>query len=264
MEPLHIVKIGGDVTENESLLDDFLQAFTAEPGHKILVHGGGKSATAIAEKLGISQTLIDGRRITDGASLDVAVMVYAGSINKRIVAKLQALRINALGCTGADGNLVKSIRRAASSVDFGFVGDIAPGGVNIPQLRLLLESGFIPVFCAITHDGNGQLLNTNADTMAAGIAMALTEMYHVSLTYCFGKKGVLRNVNEESSVLPHLDPVGYQQLKAEGVIAAGMLPKLDNAFAALSGGVQKVTICHAANLHTGTVLSDITETVDPL
>jgi acetylglutamate kinase len=255
MNDLHVIKIGGDITANESLLHAFLQQFAAEPGLKILLHGGGKSATAMAAKMGLPQTLVDGRRITNAATLDIAVMVYAGLINKQIVARLQGQGYNAIGCSGADAGLVKSVRKAVLGwVDYGFAGDIGPEGVNCEQFVRLLELGMLPVLCSITHDGNGQLLNTNADTMAGAIASGLSHHYNVSLTYCFGKKGVLQDPDDDDSIVPVIDAAQYRFLREAGSISEGMIPKLETAFQALSSGVKAVTIRHALNVHPGTRL----------
>lgn len=254
METLHIFKIGGNVIDDQLLLEQFLADFGSVLGPKILIHGGGKKATTLAETLGIPQTMVDGRRITDAATLDVAVMVYAGLINKKIVARLQAIGCCAGGFSGADLNLVKANRRNHPEIDYGYVGDIPENGVNRRALAQLLEANRIPVFCAITHDGEGNLLNTNADTMAAQIAVAMARDYDVKLIYCFEKNGVLTDISREDSVLAVIDPERYEQLKADLTIAAGMIPKLDNAFNALENGVKQVRICHAGSFHSGTEL----------
>lgn len=248
MKKLHIIKIGGDVIDDPQLLSTFLKDFSALQGYRILVHGGGKLATNLADSLGIKQTLIDGRRITDAQTLNIAVMVYAGLINKTIVAKLQAVKCNALGFCGADGNLIKSKKRGKTGTDFGCVGDVLPGGVDVTYFEHLLLSGVVPVISPITHDGEGNLLNTNADSIATVIALAMNCLFDVRLTYCFKKKGVLRNTWDEESFIPLLNKQTYSELKAAGVISKGMIPKLDNAFQAAEEGIKKLVICHAADL----------------
>ena len=245
---LHIIKIGGNCIDDPHELGLFLSSFSSITGMKILVHGGGKMATKLATKLGIDQTMVDGKRLTDAQTLDIAVMVYAGLINKKIVAQLQAQKSNAMGFSGADGNLIQAFKRTSSSIDYGFVGDILKNGINIDLFETLLQNGIIPVVSPITHDGNGQLLNTNADTIASKIAIAFSQYYEVVLTYCFEKTGVLYAVEDEASYIPILTKEKFMQLKAEGIISKGMLPKLDNAFAALEQGVTQVTICNVQNL----------------
>ncbi len=248
MEKLHIVKIGGNIIDDPSSLEKFLKTFSEIPGHKILVHGGGKLATDLALTLGIPQTLVDGRRITDAETLNVAVMVYAGLVNKNIVATLQAYSCNAFGFCGADGNLLTATKREPTQVDYGWVGDIIPAHVNTKMLNHLLNADMVPVIAPITHDGKGQLLNTNADTMTSVIASAMALHYTVRLTYCFEKNGVLRDVDHEDSIIPVLKKEEYLKLKNEGIISNGMIPKLDNAFNALDAGIEQVNICHAKNL----------------
>lgn len=249
MEKLHILKIGGNVIDNPDLLDNFLADFAKIKEKKILVHGGGKLATQLAEKLSIPQTLIDGRRITNKDTLDLAVMVYAGLINKKIVAQLQALDCNAIGFCGADGNLIQSKKRVNSHVDFGHVGDLFTNSVNSELLDKLLSMGICPVFNAITHDGNGSLLNTNADTIASKLAISLANHYEIKLTYCFEKDGVLLNLDDNDSLLLNIQPSDYSKLKSENIIASGMIPKLDNAFEAIEQGVKQVKICHAKQIN---------------
>ncbi len=250
MKKLYIIKIGGNVINDKELLASFLKQFSLLDGFKILVHGGGKLATNLAQKLGVEQTLIEGRRITNAETLDIAVMVYAGLINKMIVAQLQALQINALGLSGADANLIQTSKRVHAQIDFGFVGDLAESGVNFTQLEMFLNQGIIPVLCAITHDGNGNLLNTNADTLASKVAIVLNKIFEVNLVYCFEKNGVLSNVNMENSYIETITPKIYANLKSQGTITLGMIPKLDNAFEAINSGVKKVIICHAKNINT--------------
>ena len=235
-----VVKIGGNVIDNPSQLALFLTDFSKIQGDKILVHGGGKLATKIAESIGLSPKLIDGRRITDAPMLDVAVMTYAGGINKNIVAQLQALNCNAIGFSGADGNLIQSEKRNHPTIDFGFVGDVKK--VNSELLQTLLSIGISPVFCAITHDNNGQLLNTNADTIASEIAISLSAIFEVSLFYCFEKQGVLADSENENSVILQINEQVYKELLEKKAIHSGMIPKMDNCFYALKKGVEKVII----------------------
>lgn len=244
MSKVSIVKIGGNVTENPEMLRQFLEQFVGLEGQKILVHGGGKRATELANKMGIPITMLEGRRITDAPNLELVVMVYAGWINKNVTAKLQALGGNAIGISGADANAIKATKRPASPVDYGFVGDIEPDGVNTKVFNNWIEQGIVPVVCAITHDGNGQLLNTNADTIAAQLAMALAPQHEVNLMYCFEKDGVL---DAEEHAIPELNITTYQELKQQGVIHSGMIPKLDNAFEVLNASVAAVTITSALN-----------------
>jgi acetylglutamate kinase len=251
MTSLIIVKIGGNIIDDESKLNSFLKEFAAIPGNKILVHGGGKLATQLAGKLGIEQTMIDGRRITDTETLKVVTMVYAGYINKNIVATLQANGCNAIGLSGADGNAMLAHKRNHPTIDYGFAGDV--DAINTGLLSTLLEQNISIVFAPITHDKKGQLLNTNADTIAQELAKGLSNLYTITLIYSFEKAGVLLDVNDENSVIKTIDWEYYQQLKPSpsgigGKIFAGMIPKLDNAFAALNSGVHKVIIGKAENL----------------
>jgi len=239
---LRIIKIGGNVIDNSENLHYFLKDFTALEGDKILVHGGGKVATQLSASLGIEAKLVDGRRITDIETLRVVTMVYGGLINKNIVAQLQHLGNNAIGLTGADGNFIKTKKRPVKTIDYGFVGDIDEKSVDAENLSKLVDTGFTPVFCAITHNGEGQLLNTNADTIASALAVALAKIYDTTLIYCFEKKGVLIDIDDDNSVIRDLDPARYEDLKAKQIIHSGMLPKLDNAFAAIASGVKAVVI----------------------
>lgn len=248
MEALYIIKIGGNVIDNSENLYHFLKYFTALPGYKILVHGGGKVATQLSETLGIEAKLVDGRRITDIETLRVVTMVYGGLINKNIVAQLQRFGSNAIGLTGADGNLIRAKKRPVKTIDYGFVGDLDEGSVNADGISKLLEAGFAPVFSALTHDGDGQLLNTNADTIASALAVALSNLYHTTLVYCFEKKGVLQDIDDEDSLIREIDPQRYEELKIQQIIHSGMLPKLDNAFKAISCGVKAVIIGKADEL----------------
>lgn len=256
METLHIIKIGGNVVNNAARLDSFLQKFVTEDSLKILVHGGGSSASDLCKKLGIPIQMNKGRRITDKPALDVAVMVYAGLINKNIVAKLQGRSCNALGLSGADLNIIPAQKRSGTDIDYGFVGDIEAEDINTYFITRLLDEQIVPVISAITHDTQGQLLNTNADTIASTLAAALSKKYEVKLTYCFAKSGVLQNINDESSLIEQLSQKKYAELKEQGIISEGMIPKLDTAFEALSKNVHQVHITHADNLsnQTGTEL----------
>ncbi|HMO32985.1 MAG TPA: acetylglutamate kinase [Lacibacter sp.] len=245
MDKLCIIKIGGNIIDDEGKLFSFLRSFAAVSSRKILVHGGGKLATRIAEAMGVQQQMVEGRRITDAETLKIVTMVYAGYINKNIVAQLQALGCNAIGLSGADGDAIRAHKRQAA-LDYGFVGDVDT--VNAPVLSNLLQHHDTVVLAPITHDGNGQLLNTNADTIAQETATALSRYYDVELIYSFEKSGVLLDVNDEQSVIPTLTPAYYRQLKEEGKIFAGMIPKLDNTFVALSNGVKKVMIGMAEEL----------------
>ncbi len=250
METLHIIKIGGNIIDDSMQLSVFLKDFATINDPKILIHGGGKLATELAKKIGITQSMVDGRRITDAETLNVTVMVYAGLINKTIVAKLQAEKCNAIGYCGADGNLIKSKKRENAEIDFGFVGDILENGVDAKQFEQLLKMNNVPIISPITHDGRGNLLNTNADTMASKIASALTGSYNVVLTYCFEKNGVLSEIDNHDSYIPVLNKENYMNLKRNGIISKGMIPKLDNAFDALESGVKQVSVCHAKNIST--------------
>jgi len=238
--PLTVVKIGGNIIDNPIELAKFLTDFSKVDGYKILVHGGGKLATKMAESIGLSPQLIDGRRITDAPMLDVAVMTYAGAINKNCVAQLQALKCTAIGFTGADGNLILSEKRNHPTIDFGFVGDVKK--VNSELLFSLVSLGIIPVFSAITHDNKGQLLNTNADTIASEIAISMSSTFEVSLIYCFEKQGVLANSEDENSVIQQINALDYTELLENKAIHSGMIPKMDNCFYALNKGVEKVII----------------------
>ncbi|KIA98439.1 acetylglutamate kinase [Flavobacterium sp. KMS] len=247
-----LIKIGGNIIDNPSELEKFLTDFSKIEGHKILIHGGGKSATKMAESIGLVPQMIDGRRITDAAMLDVVVMIYAGQINKNIVAQLQAKNNNAIGFSGADGNLIQSTKRNHPTIDYGFVGDVKQ--VNTSLLATLLENNIVPVFCAITHDKNGQLLNTNADTIASELAIALSEDFDVTLTYCFEKQGVLSDSEDDDSVITEINAELYEKLKTEKVIHSGMIPKLDNCFNSLSKGVQTIKIGHHSMLQNSNIL----------
>jgi acetylglutamate kinase len=247
MSTLFVIKIGGNIIDDEKKLDEFLRQFSRIDGKKILVHGGGKLATKLAEQIGIKQQLVDGRRITDAETLKVVTMVYAGYINKNIVAKLQHNGCNAIGITGADGNAVLAHKRVNASIDYGFAGDI--DAVNVEFFDDLLQQGADIVVAPITHDGKAQLLNTNADTIAQEIATAMSKKYDVSLLYGFEKAGVLQDANDDATVIPLINAVSFQKLKKENVIFEGMIPKLENAFAAIDKGVRSVIIGRAEELH---------------
>lgn len=248
MKKLFVIKIGGNIIDKKSTLSSFLKDFTELQAHKILVHGGGKMATQIGEKLGIESKYINGRRITDEGTIDLVTMVYGGLINKQIVAQLQALGNNAVGLTGADANLIPAKKRPVKEIDYGYVGDIESNDLNVRSLQLFLEHDLVPVIAPLTHDGEGQMLNTNADTIASALAVALSAEYEVRLIYCFEKKGVLRDINNEADVVHLIDKTVYSQLRDENALAAGILPKLDNAFDAIRHGVKEVLIGHADDL----------------
>lgn len=246
MDNCTVIKIGGNILDDAAALDDFLRQFAKLPGKKVLVHGGGKLATRLAGQLGIEQQLVDGRRITDTETLRIVTMVYAGLVNKQVVATLQSLGCNGVGLSGADGNLVQAHKRQKAGLDYGWVGDV--DAVNAAWLGSLLEAGMTVVIAPITHDKKGQLLNTNADTIAQETAKALAGQLSVQLIYSFEKSGVLLDANDESTLIPTLRREQFAQLKTEGKIFAGMIPKLENAFAALDSGVEKVIIGKADNL----------------
>lgn len=246
MDNLFVIKIGGNIIDDEQQLASFLQSFASITHKKILVHGGGKLATRLAAQLGIPQQMVEGRRITDAETLKIVTMVYAGYINKNIVAQLQAAGCNALGLSGADGNVIQSHKRNTANLDYGFVGDV--DHINTAFLSNCLTQQITPVLSPITHSGNGLLLNTNADTIAQETAKALSHHFNVTLIYIFEKKGVLLNVADESSVIQRIDTTNYELFKKEGVVKDGMIPKLDNAFSALNAGVKKVMIGRADEL----------------
>lgn len=246
MKQLFVIKIGGNIIDDENKLSAFLADFASIPASKILVHGGGKLATQLADKLGIEQKLIDGRRITDAETLKIVTMVYAGYVNKNIVAQLQSHNCNAIGLCGVDGDAILAHKRNHPVIDYGFVGDV--DSINTALFKNLLEQNISIVFAPITHDQQGQLLNTNADTIAMEIAKAMSSEFEVALIYSFEKKGVLLDINDEDSVIPKLDHNNYQRLRSKEKIFAGMIPKLDNAFQALSSGVKKIVIGKAEHL----------------
>jgi acetylglutamate kinase len=246
VEQLHVIKIGGNIIDDANRLEAFLEQFAAVQGHKLLVHGGGKLATKLAEQMGVQQQMVEGRRITDAETLKIVTMVYAGHINKNMVAKLQSRGTNAIGMTGADAGIIRAHKRVHATIDYGFVGDI--DAVDSMKLHQLIQQNLTIVLAPITADGNGQLLNTNADTIAQEIAKSMSHLYATHLIYSFEKKGVLMDVNDEKSVIPMINSELYQQLKSENKIFAGMLPKLDNAFSAIQAGVKQVIIGQAEEL----------------
>lgn len=253
MESLTVLKIGGNVIDNPPVLDAVLRDFAAWREPRILVHGGGKIADRLMKKLGIAPKMVEGRRITDRETLDIVAMVYAGLINKNMVAVLQHHACNAIGLTGADANAIPARKRPVRDVDYGFVGDVMPEYISADVLGTLLRTGLIPVMAPITHDGAGSLLNTNADTIASSVAIAMAKTFRVQLIFCFEKKGVLRDpdADNDHSVIDFIDEALFRQYKDEGVITAGMIPKLDNAFAALHSGVSEVRICAPEGLKAG-------------
>ncbi len=243
-EKLTIIKVGGKIVEEEATLNQLLTDFSSIEGHKLLVHGGGRSATKLAAQLGIESHMVNGRRITDAETLKVVTMVYGGLVNKNIVAGLQAKGVNAIGLTGADMDVIRSAKRPVKEVDYGFVGDVKQ--VNAELLGDLIRKGLVPVMAPLTHDGNGHILNTNADTIAGETAKALAQLFEVTLIFCFEKKGVLCDENDDNSVIPQLNRNDFRQYVAEGIIQGGMIPKLENAFEALDAGVSKVVITQAS------------------
>lgn len=246
MNKLTVIKVGGKIVEEEESLKQLLDDFARIEGHKILVHGGGRSATKIAERLGIQSNMVDGRRITDAATLQIVTMVYGGLVNKNIVARLQALDVNALGLTGADMDVIRSEKRPVKAIDYGFVGDVKH--VKSETLQWLIDKDIVPIMAPLTHDGKGNILNTNADTIAAETAQAMSAHYDVTLVYCFEKKGVLMDENDDNSVISRLDKELYKKYIDEGVITGGMLPKLDNAFRSIEKGVKAVIITQASEI----------------
>lgn len=243
MEHLTLIKVGGKIVEEQEALSRLLASFASISGRKVLVHGGGRSATAMAARLGIESRMVGGRRVTDKAMLEVVTMVYGGLVNKNIVAGLQAAGVNALGMTGADMNILLSDKRPVKEVDYGYVGDVRQADGK--ALAGLIEMGVVPVIAPLTHDGNGSMLNTNADTMAGETAKALAAYYEVSLVYCFEKKGVLRDENDDESVIPEITFPLFNKYCDEGVVQGGMIPKLENAFDAIRHGVREVIITRA-------------------
>ena len=253
-EKLTIIKVGGKIVEEEDSLRQLLSDFSAIPGAKILVHGGGRSATKIAAQLGVETKMIGGRRVTDRQMLDIVTMVYGGLVNKNVVARLQAQGVNALGLTGADMNVIRSHKRPVKDVDYGFVGDVDE--VDGELLADLIRKGIVPVMAPLTHDGQGQLLNTNADTIAGETAKAMARFFDVTLMYCFEKKGVLRDADDDESVIPHINEAEFKRYVEDGTIQGGMIPKLENSFDALHAGVAKVVITLASAIDgtSGTII----------
>ncbi len=245
---LFIIKIGGNVIDSEDALLSFLKNFASIQGKKILIHGGGKIATNIGEQLGIQSNYINGRRITDDATIDLVTMVYGGLVNKRIIAQLQSFNCNAIGLTGADGNIIPAIKRPVKDVDFGWVGDVESGKLEVENVKLFLENGLVSVFAPLTHDQQGHILNTNADTIASSLAVALSAYYYVRLIYCFEKKGILENIDDDNSVIKLINKETYRKLLNQNKLFAGILPKIDNAFAAIDAGVKEVLVGDAKDL----------------
>lgn len=247
MEKLFIIKIGGNVVDDQQALDAFLRDFSQVGHAKILIHGGGKIATRIGDKLGIQSKYVNGRRITDAETRDLVTMVYGGLVNKQIVAALQQRGCNAVGLTGADGNVLSAVKRPVREIDYGYVGDIRPDDVNAAWLTTLLSQRLVPVFAPLTY-ADGAILNTNADTIASVLAVALSRHFDVRLVFCFEKKGVLSDVNDPGSVIRHLPRSSYHALLEKGALADGILPKLENAYAAIDTGVREVLIGDAADI----------------
>ncbi|MBQ2196321.1 MAG: acetylglutamate kinase [Prevotella sp.] len=255
-QKLTIIKVGGAVVEDEQQLAQLLKDFSAIEGRKVLVHGGGRRATKIGAQLGIESQMVNGRRITDAQTLEVVTMVYGGLVNKNLVARLQANGVNALGLTGADMNVIRSHKRPIKDgIDFGFVGDVEQADGKM--LHTLIEAGITPVMAPLTHDGQGTILNTNADTIASETAKALAPYYDVTLIYAFEKPGVLSNPDDDSSVIPVITRESYRQFVAEGVISGGMMPKIENALAAIEAGVDRIVITRATDINhqKGTIVT---------
>ena len=249
MEKLTIIKVGGKVVEDSASLQNFLDEFSRISSHKILVHGGGRTATDIAGRLGIKTQMVEGRRITGKSMLEVVTMVYGGLVNKKIVAGLQSRDCNAIGLTGADLNLITAARRPIGEIDYGFVGDIKD--VNSHEIKMLINENVVPVVAPLTHDGMGNLLNTNADTIASELAIELSGYFNIYLFYCFEKKGVLLNPDDESSIVYDLDQELFEHHKKEGIISTGMIPKLENGFRAKRNGVKEILITNTENFTSG-------------
>ena len=251
-QTLQIFKIGGNVINNEDALTSFLKDFSAIEGPKILVHGGGKKATEVSSAMGLQPKMVNGRRVTDEATVEVVTMVYAGLLNKKIVAQLQKFNCNAMGLSGADANCILAHKRIVKDVDYGYAGDV--DAINDVLIDVLLKNNVTPVFCAITHDKNGQLLNTNADTIASEVAIGMSNLYQTELNFVFELKGVLENIEDKDSVITEINAEKYEHLVAKGVIADGMLPKLHNCFNSLKKGVSKVKIGDASLVNNSTKL----------
>jgi acetylglutamate kinase len=246
MKKLQVIKIGGSILDDVNTLEKFFSDFSRIGDLKVLVHGGGRLATDIAQMMGVKQKMVHGRRITDAKTLDVVVMVYAGLINKRIVAGLQKNNCNALGLSGADLGSIIAVKRNTLGLDYGFAGDI--DSVDLDKISFMLESGFVPVFCPITASTDGQLLNTNADTIASALAISLSNLYEVQLNYCLEMNGVLKDLSDPASLIPKLDKAAFRMYEESGLVSKGMLPKLENAFHALEHGVNSVRIGHASQI----------------
>lgn len=249
MKKLTLIKVGGKIVEEEATLNQLLADFSKIEGAKVLVHGGGRLATQMAAQLGIESRMVEGRRITDEETLRIVTMVYAGLVNKNIVARLQALDINAVGLTGADMNVMRSEKRPVKTIDYGFVGDVKEVDAN--ALAMLLANGYTPVLSPLTHDHQGHLLNTNADTIAGEAAKALATSFDVTLVYCFEKSGVLLDENDDNSVIPQINREMFEAYKKQGIIQGGMIPKLDNSFQAVEAGVKQVIITKASEINGG-------------
>ncbi|ADM89950.1 acetylglutamate kinase [Candidatus Karelsulcia muelleri CARI] len=249
---INVVKIGGEIIDNKKLLIYSLKNFSKLDGSKILVHGGGKIADIFSKKMGYNNNIINGRRITDKTTLDIVVMTYSGLLNKRIVSKLQSLGLNSIGFSGADGNIVKSYKRPIKDIDYGYVGNLNINSINTDLIKYMFKIGIIPVLSPITHDGNGNLLNTNADTIASYLSISLSKEYKVILSYFFNKIGVLNHLNDEKSYYSKIEENLFKKLKNKNIINKGMIPKLENAFYALKNGVYKVTISHPNYLNNPT------------
>lgn len=247
-QKLTVIKVGGKIVEEDASLGQLLHDFASIEGNKVLVHGGGRSATKIASLLGIESQMVNGRRITDAETLKVVTMVYGGLVNKNIVAGLQARGVNALGLTGADMDVIRSVKRPVKDIDYGFVGDVKK--VNATLLADLISKGVVPVMAPLTHDGEGNMLNTNADTIAGETAKALSAYFDVTLVYCFEKKGVLKDENDDDSVIPRITHTEFQEYVANGIIQGGMIPKLENSFEAINAGVSEVVITLASAIDT--------------
>lgn len=259
MSNIKVIKIGGNVVDNPEALERFVVDFANTPGHKILVHGGGVEATRLSARLNIETRMIEGRRVTDADTLEVVTMVYAGLINKRIVAKLQNAGCNAIGLTGADAHIVTATRRKPNPIDYGFVGDIHDGAVDGQTLVHLCKSGIVPVVCAIMYDGEGGLLNCNADSVATAVSLGVSKLATTDLVFCFDKKGVLRDVDDPTSTIPTITPANYPDLRSGNIIFKGMIPKIDNALRAIAEGLRSVRICHSDDLNNdcGTTIHNI-------
>lgn len=248
-EKLTIIKVGGKIVEEPETLFKLLDDFSQINGYKMLVHGGGRSATKLASQLGIESKMVDGRRVTDSETLKVVTMVYGGLVNKNIVAGLQARGVNALGLTGTDMDVIRSEKRPITTVDYGYVGDVQK--VNGTLLDMLIKQGIVPVMAPLTHDGKGNILNTNADTIAGEVAKAMVPFFDVTLMFCFEKNGVLYNENDDTSVIPEITAETFKKLTADGIIKGGMLPKIDNSLKAINAGVQEVVITSASSIKEG-------------